>query len=74
MVFSKERKFTIDDEMLSKIFDSLNASLFNSKLPRVDMRVWHFEDIKNELIKRARETEKPVDLPDIKNVFNGPAA
>lgn len=70
-VFSKERKFTIDDEMLSNIFDSLNASLFNSKLPRVDMKVWHFEDIKNELIKRARETKKPVDLPDIKNIFNG---
>lgn len=38
--------------MLSKIFESLNASFFKSKLPVVKMGCFSFDEIKNEMIRR----------------------
>lgn len=66
VVFSRERKFTIDDMMLTKIFDSLNKSLFGSKLPRIEMAVWSFEDIKAELVRRNIK-----DARHLQNTFYG---
>lgn len=66
VVFSKERKFSIDDEMLRKIFDSLNKSLFNSELPIVEMHSWSVEDIKKVMIQRNVK-----DADKLKNNFYG---
>lgn len=71
VVFSKERKFSIDDEMLRKIFDSLNKSFFNSKLPVVEMRCLSYEDIREELILRAKEDKTFKGDLKIENTFNG---
>lgn len=66
VVFSKERKFSIDDEMLRKIFVSLNKSFFNSKLPLIEMGCWPFEKIKKEMIRR-----KVKDAEKLQNTFYG---
>lgn len=71
IVFSNERKFSIDDQMLEKIFDSLNKSFFNSRLPKVKMGAWSFKEIKAELIKRAKDCKTTIDMPDVENAFYG---
>jgi len=66
VVFCKDKIYSLNDDLLKKIFNSLNKSFFNNVIPIISLKCMTFTEIKNELTRREEK-----NIEKLENSFYG---